>query len=74
VKVYVASTGRGRWALDGEKVIAVCEMGPFPLSDAKSYALDHTKKFDERAYVYEVDLKEVGSYRVHKEVVFGAPE
>jgi hypothetical protein len=74
VKVYVASTGKGAYALAPENVIEVCVSGPYPLSDAKSYAFDYTKGEDKPAYVYEVSLREVGSYQTRKEVVFVPPK
>lgn len=70
MKMYVVSTGKDVWAFEEGNVIATCMTGPYPLSDAKSYALDHTKATDKETFVYEVELRCVGSMKVRKEVVF----
>lgn len=74
MKVYVASkSSNARFALQPDSVIEVIFSGPHPLNDAKSYAREHVEATDENAYVFEVEVKPVGSYKVRKEVVFVAP-
>lgn len=71
MKVYVTSrSGNSRFALEEGNVIAVCYSGPNPHDDAKSYAIDHTKATDEPTWIYEVELKTLGSMKTKKEVVF----
>jgi hypothetical protein len=76
VKAYVASkSSTYRFALEAENIIEVCATGPNPEFDAASYAKDYVKGTDLPAYVYEVDIKHLGGYKVQKEVVaFGASE
>lgn len=69
-KIYVVSRSNNKnFALEGGNVIAICYAGP-ALADAKSYSNDHTKATDEPAFVYEVEVKLIGSMQTKKEVVF----
>lgn len=71
MKVYVTSrSGNSRFALEEGNVVAVCHSGVHPHDDAKSYAINHTKATDEPTWIYEVELKALGSMRAKKEVVF----
>ena len=71
MKVYVTSrSGHSHFALEEGNVVAVCYSGPDPYGDAKSYAIDHTKAIDEPTWIYEVEIKALGSMRTKKEVVF----
>ncbi len=76
MKIWVASrTGNRKFALDPDNIIAVCATGINPQADARSYAFDHTQTEDEPSFVYSLDLKAEGGYKVHKEVVaFGSAE
>lgn len=74
VNGYIATTHKGLAGLEGGNVIAATSTGPTPLSDAKSYAYDYTRATDEETYVYEVNLRLVGKYRIDKQVVFGPSE
>lgn len=71
---YIATTRKGLAGLEEGNVIAAISTGPRPLTDAKSYAYDHTKATDEETYVYEVNLRLVGKYRIDKQVIFGPSE
>jgi hypothetical protein len=74
VKIYIASkSSNSRFALDPDSIIAACATGPDPLGDAKSYATDHVKGTEENAYIFEVDARPLGSYKIHKEVLYVAP-
>lgn len=71
MKLYVTSrSGNSRFALEEGNIVAVCYNGPNPHDDAKSCAIDHTKATDEPAWIYEVELKALGSMRTKKEIVF----
>lgn len=71
MKLYVASkSGNKGFALEPENIIAVCASGPDPKRDALSYAADHTRAEDTPAWVHEVEIHPVGSYKIVKEVVF----
>lgn len=71
---YIATTRKGLAGLEEGDVIAAVSTGPTPLSDAKSYARDYTRATDEETYVYEVNLRLVGKYRIDKQVIFGSSE
>lgn len=72
--VYVASkSGNRRFALEPENVIAVCANGPSPEADARSYAYDEAKVTDEPTWVYQVNVQNLGGYKVSKEVVGFGP-
>jgi hypothetical protein len=74
MKVYVASkSSNSRYALDPDNIIAACATGPDPEADAKSYAKDHVKAMEETVFIFEVDVRLLGSYKIHKEVLFVAP-
>lgn len=69
-KIYVVSRSSNKnFALDGGNVIAICYAGP-ALADAKSYSNDHTKATDETTFIYEVEMKHLGTMKTKKEVVF----
>lgn len=71
MKVYVASrSSNHNLALQEGNVIAVASFVPRPLEGAKLCAYDHTDTTGEPAWVYEVELKAVGSYKAQTEVVF----
>lgn len=71
MKVYVTSrSGNSHFALEDGNVVAVCYDGPDTQGDAKSYAIDHTKATDEPTWIYEVELRAIGSMQTKKEVVF----
>jgi hypothetical protein len=74
--VYVASrSSNSNFALEPQNVIAVCYTGPRPEADARSYAYDVTKATDQPTWVYRVDLRSIGGYKVSKEVIgFGSSE
>lgn len=74
VNGYIATTRKGLAGLEEGDVIAAISTGPHPLSDAKSYAYDYTRVTDEETYVYEVNLRLVGKYRIDKQVIFGPSE
>jgi hypothetical protein len=73
VKVYVASrSSNANFALDPDNIIAACATGPNPLGDVESYAKDHVRAEEENVFIFEVDAKLLGSYKIRKEVTFVA--
>jgi hypothetical protein len=74
MKVYVASkSSNSRYALDPDNIIAAFATGPDPLIDAKSYAESYVKATEEAVFIFEVDAQLLGSYKIHKEVLYVAP-
>jgi hypothetical protein len=74
MKIYIASkSGNRNFALDPDNIIAACATGPSPLTDAQSYAKDHVRGTEESVFIFEVDAKPLGSYKIYKEVTFVAP-
>lgn len=72
--LYIASkSSNPRFALDEGNIIAVCWSGIDPGSDARTYAFEYAKSDEENTYVYEVEIKSMGGYKIHKEVVGFGP-
>lgn len=73
MNIYIASKSSNKnFALLPESIIEVCYSYCNPLEDANSYARDYTKKTEEPAWVYEVEIRAVGGFKMFKEVGFVA--
>jgi len=71
VKIYVVSkSGNSNFALEPEWQIAIVSGYMEGLLDAQVCAGKYAKATDQPAWVYEVEIKSTGSYRISKEVVY----